>query len=50
MAKGQHLAEKPKRRKNVEDQPENKTITEKQGKISGNKANRWLVANTVALG
>ena len=50
MAKGQHLAEKPKRRKNVENQPENKTITEEQGKISGNKANRWLVANTVALG
>lgn len=50
MAKGQHLAEKPKRRKNVEDQPKNKTITEEQGKISGNKANRWLVANTVALG
>lgn len=50
MAKGQHLAEKPKRRRKVRDMEENKTLTEEQGKSSGNKANRWLLANTVVLG
>lgn len=50
MAKGQHLAEKPKRRKKL-TASENENLNREQLKNDkGGKSNFWLVANTVVLG
>lgn len=61
MAKGQHLAEKPKRRKDKSAVNENKKgfykaqhiADNSENKSEGNdgkKPNRWIIANTVVLG